>query len=243
LAINAISAAPSGVLIVHDELAPMQVLAEGLRERGYDTRLLDEAAFAAAVGSYTPAAVFMYVHAVIDPVVERRLIDYAEAGGRLVILHHGLASAKTRNEHWLPFLGVKIFPRDDPRFPWKVLRGRFEFVNLRPGHYITTHRVEYPRRTSYEPSDAPSAPQDLPAIEFPDTEVFLNHVFTDARRKTVLFGFRIEAEGRIHVQDRAGWMMPAGKGHVFYFQPGHLAGDFREPRYVQILVNCIEWRP
>jgi trehalose utilization protein len=45
------------------------------------------------------------------------------------------------------------------------------------------------------------------------------------------------------MQDRAGWMMPAGRGWIFYFQPGHNARDFEHPSFLQILVNAIEWKP
>ncbi|MGH9629157.1 MAG: ThuA domain-containing protein [Bryobacteraceae bacterium] len=50
-----------------------------------------------------------------------------------------------------------------------------------------------------------------------------------------------EIEGMTIMQDRAGWVMQAGKGHVFYFQPGHFARDLENPAYSQILMNAIEW--
>lgn len=68
-------------------------------------------------------------------------------------------------------------------------------------------------------------------------------MFTDGRKKTVLFGLKATADGRTYRQDRGGWMLPAGKGHVFYFQPGHHARDFEHPGYIQILVNAIRWQP
>jgi trehalose utilization protein len=116
-------------------------------------------------------------------------------------------------------------------------------VNLRPGHFITGHKLTYPMMIAYRPEDAPSQNQMLPRLELPDTEIFLNQIFTDASRKTVLFGFKTTVDGITYMQDRAGWMMPAGKGWVFYFQPGHFAGGYENTRYAQILVNAVGWRP
>lgn len=228
------------VWVVHDDEGPMRVLAEILVAAGHTVVVEEQDAFRKRMKSPPPAAIFMYVHGDLADDVTEYLITYAKRGGRLIVLHHGLASGKAKNERWMEFLGVKIFPRNDPVFPWKVLRGTFELVNLAPDHYVTSHRVSYPARVRYRPSDAPSTEQELPAITLPATEVFLNQVFTDGRRKRVLFGFRIEVGGRVYMQDRAGWVMPAGEGQVFYFQPGHRAEDFRNPGYAQILLNAVE---
>ena len=58
----------------------------------------------------------------------------------------------------------------------------------------------------------------------------------------MLYGFKTEIAGKAYMQDRAGWLKNAGRGHIFYFQPGHRAEDYT-PAYVQILVNAITWRP
>ena len=183
----------------------------------------------------------MYVHSPIQPQLEEDLIRFATDGGRLVALHHGIASAKVANPAWLKLLGIHIHPRNHPTHPWNVLRGNYQLVNLSPDHYVTSHKLRYPLEVSYTPSDTPSMEQRLPGLEFPDTEIFLNQLFTDARQKTVLYGFKTVIDGRTHMQDRAGWLKQTGRGHVFYFQPGHFAGDFT-PAYVQILANAITWK-
>ncbi len=238
----AFGAAPA-VLIVHDEEEPAKELAAGLERHGYKPVVEHAKVFRQRKDAISARAVFMYVHGVLDPVEEEQFIRYAEGGGRLIVLHHGIASAKVKNKRWLPFLGIAILPRNHPEHPWRVLNGTVRLVNLQPGHYVTSNKVEYGMRVAYTPSDVPSTGQQLPAIEFPKTEAFLNQLFTDARRKTVLFGFCIEDGGKTYMQDRGGWMMPAGKGHVFYFQPGHAAHDFQNRNYVQILVNAFEWPP
>jgi hypothetical protein len=50
-------------------------------------------------------------------------------------------------------------------------------------------------------------------------------------------------EGVVIQQDRGGWIMPAGRGWVFYFQPGHFARDLEIASYLQMLVNAIRWEP
>ena len=121
----------------------------------------------------------------------------------------------------------------------------FTLVNLNPGHFITSHNVEYNRRVVYRSSDAPSQPRTFDAIDFKDTEVFLNQQFTDGRTKTVLFGFSCTdpQTGQTHNQDRGGWYKRANKGWVFYFQPGHTVADFENPVYRQIILNSLIWKP
>ncbi|MBI1896413.1 MAG: ThuA domain-containing protein [Acidobacteria bacterium] len=238
----ALSAAPD-IYLVHDTPGPMRALAAILEKNGYRVAVEEQPAFRAHLGSLTAQAIFMYVHDEFEAPIEKRLIEWTRGGGRLIVLHHGMASAKMRNRDWPEFLGVRILPRDHPTHAWKVLRGNFQLVNLRPDHWVTSHRVNWPKTVAYTPSDSPSVEQILPAIELPDTELFHNQLFSDARRKTVLLGMKGEIDGRVIMQDRGGWMMPAGKGWVFYFQPGHFARDLQNESYSRIIMNAIEWQP
>jgi hypothetical protein len=221
----------------------METLARLLKARRYEPRVQDQKTFRTRMDGIKARAIFMYVHDSFDEEIESFLVRWTQDGGRLIVLHHGMASARMKNKMWPDFLGVRILPRDHPVHPWKVFRGTFQVVNLQPDHWVTTHRVQWPSTTKYTPSDAPAAEQDLPSFDLPDTELFHNQLFTDGRRKTVLLGMKGEAEGRMLMQDRAGWMMPAGRGWIFYFQPGHNARDFEHPSFLQILVNAIEWKP
>lgn len=238
--------APAGkVLIVADEWGPMEPLTGYLRQTaGYAVESVDQKKLPKDLGAF--AGVFMYVHGRLSEPASQAMIAYTQGGGRLVILHHGIASGKVRTPSWMAFTGMHIAPRDDPNHPWKVLGNTTHtLVNLRPGHYVTSHRVRYDRRVTYLSSDAPSRPVKLPAIDLPRTEIFLNQHFTDGRAKTVLFGFLADpGEGkRAIMQDRSGWYKPAGKGWVFYLQPGHAAADFQNGPFRQILWNCLTWRP
>jgi type 1 glutamine amidotransferase len=202
----------------------------------------DQAAFRAMPSAIDANAMVMYVHGPLEEEVEDALLAYARGGGRLVLLHHAIASARLQNKRWLAELGVAIRPRGSGQHAWEVVTGDVQVVNLLPGHYITSHGVHYPKRIRYTPSDHPSAEQELPAFELPATEAFVNQLFTDARRKTLLLGFSVTTGGRTIQQDRAGWTLPLGRGQVVYLQPGHRPEDFRNPCFVQIIRNAIEWR-
>jgi hypothetical protein len=214
------------------------------REGGFDIRRIDQKDLGGDLRACH--AVFMYIHGPFDAAAEKVLIEYVTGGGRLVVLHHGIASARVRNPDWLRMAGVAISPRDDPKHPWRVIgQTTHTLVNLQPGHYITSHNVTYGRTVEYVSSDAPGPAVKRPALDLPNTEVFVNQQFTDDPRKTVLFGSMcIDPQtGQTIMQDRGGWYKPAGSGWLFYLQPGHAESDFRERNYCQIILNCLTWPP
>ena len=233
----------SRLLIVADEWKHMHVLADLLKTHGYEVQCVEQNSLESDLSQY--AGVFMYIHRTFEPHAEKALIDYAKNGGRLIVLHHGIASGKVENPEWLCFTGIYIAAKDDPNYPWRVVRGMHTLVNLQPNHYITSHNVEYDRMINYQSSDSPSLPHKYPALDLHDTEVFLNQHFTDGREKTVLFGFhyRDEETRKEIMQDRSGWYKPVRKGWLFYLQPGHSELDFKNRNYAQILLNCLGWKP
>jgi len=203
--LNAAGKEAGRILIVADERPPMDTLADFLRmEGGFEITYAEQDAVAEDLGTYR--AVFMYIHGAMKPRTERILIDYALGGGRLIVLHHGIASARVNNPEWLKMAGIWLNPRNHPTAPWRVIGNTTHtIVNLQPDHYITSHRVQWPQTIEYTPSDAPSVAQKLPAIALADTEVFLNQHFTDGRAKTVLLGFHCvdPATGEVFMQDRS----------------------------------------
>ncbi len=228
--------------IVADEWPQMQPLTTFLTQAGYDVHPFEEENMPSDRSTYDAA--FMFLHKVIDPRVEQALIGYTENGGRLVILHHGLASAKLQNPDWLRLTGMHIEPKDAPEDAWRVIPDiTHTLVNLNPNHYIASNRVAYPTTCEYRSSDRPGLLRTYPAVPFHHTEFFMNQQFRDGREKTVLFGSHcVDPDtGEVVMQDRGGWLKPAKKGWVFYFQPGHLPSDFENETYRQILLNCLTW--
>jgi hypothetical protein len=112
--------AQSTVYAVHDTPEPMKTLRLSLSKLGIRVVLEDQKLFSQHMSSMRPQAILMYIHDEFDPAVERFLISYTEQGGRLIVLHHGMASGKMRSARWPGFLGVQILPRDHPD-----LRGRY----------------------------------------------------------------------------------------------------------------------
>jgi hypothetical protein len=238
------NAAADKILIVSDEWPQMEVFAAYLeREGGYTVEKVEQDAMPPDLSGYH--GVVQFVHGMLQDDPAAKLIDYATGGGRLMVLHHGVSAAKKNTKGWYDFLGMELDrTKGTPKYYEWIHGITLTVANLNPGHYITSHKVKYPHRVEYTPSDQPSMPLDAPALEFKDTEVFLNHQFTDGRAKTVLFGFRYEdaKTGAVHMQDRAGWYKATGAGWLFYFQPGHIVSDFEDPNYAQILLNCFTWQ-
>jgi hypothetical protein len=240
-----VSCMAESVLIVADEWPQMEVLAGYLHDKGgYEIEKVEQDQMPGDLSGYR--AVFEFVHGDLKDDPARALMDYAENGGRLIVVHHGISSAKKKTKGWLPFLGIELDLGKDAEHPYNwVHEVSFTLVNLNPNHYITSHNVNYPKIIEYQSSDQPSKPAKSPAIEFENSEVFLNHQFTDGREKTVLFGFHYKdpETGEIYMQDRSGWLKRVGRGYAFYFQPGHTVSDFEDPDYCQILLNCLTWNP
>jgi len=245
------------VLIIQDEEPQMEVLSSFLQEHGsFDVTVVEQNALPEDFSIYK--AVLLYIHGAMAEPVEVRSIKYTEAGGRLVILHHSISSGKARNKYYFDFLGIRL---DNPEhssgpvepgdgYGWRDEGTNGEGVtltvmNLNPHHYITTHRVAWPDTIRYTPSDFPSVEGQYPAIRLDNSEVYLNHKFTDGRGKTVLMGLKYYDDRVDHtfMQDRAGWIKTRGKGRIIYLMPGHSVSDYQNPNIAQIVLNAINWQP
>jgi hypothetical protein len=229
----------TNILIVSDEKCQMHRLEKNLCELSdYQfTQVLPEN-MDDDLSDYTH--VIMYVHSTLDDVVESALINYAVAGGRLIVLHHGIASAKMKNKRWLPFLGVKLYPRDHGEYPWGVLADTLHtMVNLCPGHYITTNEINYEKTLKFETDYPRDFSGEFQAFDLQNTEIFLNQR-VDSVDKVILFGVCNE-KGDI-MQASSGWIKNTGKGKVFYFQAGHNESDFDNANFLQVIRNTIEWK-
>ncbi len=229
------------VLILSDEWPSMYRLAESINSDGsYMIDSSDQKHLPDNLDRY--AFIFMYIHKTLENDVEDRLIAYANDGGRLIVLHHGVASAKMQNLLWLGFLGVELFSGDDPQYPWKVLADTTHImVNLNPGHFITSNGMVYEKTIDFK-SDYPQAPEGTyPAFDLPGTEIFLNQRFTKDSERTILFGVATE-NGDI-MQPTSGWYRKTAKGWLFYYQAGHRAEDFVNKNFSQAIRNTMDWVP
>ena len=242
--------ASSKLLIVHDELPQVEVLASFLIEQGgLDITVVEQSALPEDWSAYR--AVIAYIHRVLEVATEKKLIAYAENGGRFIALHHSISSHKARNEFFFDFLGIRLDNPGEARNPVTPGGGygwrdeSLTLVNLNPAHYITSHNVVWGDEIPYTPSDQPSVESLYPSITLHESEVYMNHKFTDGREKTVLMGFKFldERNGQLFMQDRAGWLKRRGAGEVVYFMPGHAASDFENRSISQMILNAIIWEP
>ncbi|WP_339924082.1 ThuA domain-containing protein [uncultured Cyclobacterium sp.] len=227
------------VLIVSDTWPEMEVLSEGLVEKGYLVSKTSEEELQSDLSGFD--FVFMYVHVTHAPRTTQVLIDYTMNGGSLVVLHHGISSSKMKNPQWLDFLGIALYPRDHQEYPWKVLANlTYSMVNLNPGHFISSNEMDYENVTTFKSEYETNYEGEYSAFQLVNTELFLNQRFTEDQR-TILYGFRTEDGSRI--QPTSGWYSKKGKGMVFYYQAGHAASDYQNPNFHQVILNTLEWDP
>lgn len=239
------TASAKTVWVVADEFDQMKALAEYLDKfGGIKLQLFEQKNFPSVIPSRIHG-VIEFVHLKLNDNVAQTIIDYTLKGGKTIVLHHGISSGKKETKGWYEFLGVNLDQSKDAKFPYHYFHETdFCFVNLNPLHYITSNKVNYPLLVKYRSSDIPSEEKEYPALEFKNSEVFVNHAFTDGREKTVLFGFKCKDPntGEIIMQDRSGWYKPKGKGWIFYFHPGHITEDYRNSDFCQIILNCFTWK-
>ncbi|MEK7409450.1 MAG: ThuA domain-containing protein [Acidobacteriota bacterium] len=237
MALSCSALAAADVLIVADEVPAMEVLAGKLKAAaGVQSTIVQQTAMPADLSKYS--ALVVYIHRTIGEPAEKAFINYAESGGRLVLLHHSISSGKRANNYWFPFLKISLPAGSLEQGGYKYFDPAvMEIVNLAPREFITTHKVAYDRKVSYRDQG------ELPGFRLEDTEVYLNHVLTAPR--TVLLGLKFTdpKSGQTYMQDRAGWYMKTGQGWVMYFMAGHGAREFEHPAYAQILVNAIASGP
>jgi len=233
-----------GVLIIQDEKPQMDVLAKFLTEKGkLHVKIIDQQSLPTQLSAYK--AVIVFIHRQLDEPTERAIIDYTKAGGRLVCLHHSISSRKAENKFYFDFLGMQLNkgPMEDGGYAWKA--SNWTLVNLNPRHYITNHDIEWNQQMTYSSSDKPAMEKSYPCIALKnDSEVFINHRFTDGREKTVLCGmiYTDKATGKTYMQDRGAWIKNRGKGTIVYLMPGHCESDYQNENIARMVLNTVNWQ-
>lgn len=241
------------VLIVQDEMPAVEVLSHFLRDTGkLNVTVVDQKNFPKDLSPY--GAVIGYIHRQLEEPVEVAIIDYTQRGGRYIALHHSISSGKAQNKYYFDFLGIQLDQPAQSKHPVEPGKGYgwvegedivLTLVNLNPHHYITNHRVNWPGMISYASSDNPSVEKRYPSISLHDSEVYMNHKFTDGREKIVLCGLKFldKRNNRLFMQDRAVWIKQYGEGRIVYIMPGHKPSDYQNPNISQMILNATQWTP
>lgn len=232
-------AGAADVLVVADEIPAMEFLAGRLQaEENVSCEVVTQSAMPAALAPFR--AVIVYLHGKLGEPAEKALVDYTKAGGKLVVLHHSISSGKRQNKEWFRFLGVALPEGEVGQGGYKWIEPvTLDVVNLASDHFITTNKLTFPGRISYRRSDVGGVEELRSGFTLHDSEVYLNHTFTEPR--TVLLGFRYTdaKSGQVYMQDRAGWVRPAGRGTIIYLLPGHSVKDFEDPTYARLVINAV----
>ncbi len=101
------SGAPGKVLIIQDEMPQIEVLAGFLREQGgLEVAVVDQEALPADFSPFS--AVIAFIHRDLKVTTGKAIIDYTLGGGRHIVLHHTISSAKAENEFYFDFLGIRL---------------------------------------------------------------------------------------------------------------------------------------
>lgn len=237
------SAGPRKVLIVQDELPQMAVLAEFLRETGHlSVTIMDQQSLPEDLSEYQ--AVVVFIHRDLEARTEQSIIHYTKNGGKLICLHHSISSKKALNRFYFDFLGIRLDKGSMETGGYKWIASNWSLVNLNSQHFITNSDVNWDETIVYTPSDYPSTEHVYPSITLQDdSEVFINHKFTDGREKTVLCGivYHDAETNKTYMQDRGAWIKKQDKGTIVYFMPGHAVSDYENKNISQMILNAIRW--
>ena len=234
----------SGVLIIQDERPQMDVLTKFFTEKGkLPVMIIKQESLPKQLSEYK--AVIVFIHRDLHEQTERAIIDYTKAGGRLIALHHSISSKKAENKFYFDFLGMQLNkgPMEDGGYAWKA--SSWTLVNLNTKHYITNHNIEWEKQVAYTSSDQPSVEKSNPSINLKDdSEVFINHRFTDGRQKTVLCGliYTDKESGKTYMHDRGAWIKQQGKGTIVYLMPGHSVSDYQNENIARMVLNAVNWQ-
>ncbi len=262
IALPARAADGKRVLIVMDEREQMETLAKYLKDKsGIDSTIVDQKTVPDDWSHFD--AVIGFVHGALQEPIELKIIDYTKNGGRYVCLHHMISSGKSKNKYYFDFLGVRMTEIENAREPSEP-GGHYAWrepvditvVNLNPSHYITSHDVTWPEKTTFRTtgtspnsagpnSTSPSSgtEREYPALTL-HGEAYMNVLFADTD-KTVLLGLKYldDRNNAQYMQQAEGWLKPAGKGCIVYLQPGHFTQEFQVPAVSQMVLNAILWQP
>jgi hypothetical protein len=230
------------VLFVADEHPAMELVAGKLKaEEGIAGRVVWQTNLPPDLSAFSAVAV--YIHKGLNESAEKAFIGYAQAGGKLVVLHHSISSGKRKNKEWFKFLGVALPEGDVTTGGYKWIEGiTQQIVKLAPDHFITAHRVNYSERVPFKlAGDAQE--ESLPGFTLTDSEVYINHVLAGPHTPLLGFKYADAKSGQTYMQARAGWCKPSGKGWIVYLAPGHGLEDLKHPAFQRIVLNALIWQP
>ncbi len=161
--------------------------------------------------------------------------SFLEAGGGVVVFHHGLfpGNGKAGILQVLGGFGQSI--------SWNTKEGQ-NVINVAPGHFVTTNSIEYPDMVEYaDPGNG--VPMELYSFfnNTPDERYTSSGINDTADDVEILFASNYVQNGSTHILGFT-HQRPTWKGIVIWYQPGEYqpnALDDLDGNNFQILANEI----
>lgn len=217
--------------------------ADGLVEHHTSSLASATAALAVPFGSASAYDVLVYF-AHRDPVgdtgEQAAFVAATEAflvaGGGVVSFHHGSYGGPGKAA-MMELIGATA----TGDVPWNTVEGQ-NVINVSPGHFVTSHEVEYPGSLAYaDPAHGVAAGVYPSFTNIPDERYPEFAVNPTAGNLEVLFGSDYDDHGTTHLLGFT-HRMPGWLGVVVAYQPGEYqpnALDDRDGNGFQILANAI----
>lgn len=198
----------------------------------------------------------------VNATLQNALVAYAENGGGILALHHGLYNDIDDADNTLNknILAQTLFKTESAEAGWGAERNTYKLVSTNYGHFVSTFQVNLENNPAMEaPGSWPAHPGQAalnsslslyPTIEVFD-EIYTNKVFintpafgVDVNKITPLFsnnlsGAQAHTEGFVRTfnansDDKI--------GRIGFFQPGESKQSFgTDTNYGQVVRNAVFW--
>ena len=224
------------VVIVTDVPAITAALAASLKAvDSIDSDIVSQRQLPADLRAYR--AVIVHIEGALQATAAKAFQDYAEDGGRLILLHNSIGANKS--SEWMSFVGVKLGSGDAAKGGLRnIPNATVDLVALTHRNFVIENKVAYSKLVPYQ-SHSRTREMTLPGLTFRGTEVFLNHTYTRVKRPLMGIKATDPRSGVTHVQDSGIWVEELDKGQIYYFMLGQTVEDFQTKAYVQMIANAV----
>ena len=208
----------------------------------------DTADISSTLADYDVVVFYKHWATGMTTAIEDALIGFADDGGGLIAIHHGLyndGGAKDRL--------VEAFGAGSAEQGWSARApSPFTLTSSAHGHFITTHGVTWPDTDPADDTALNPHPDGVPALTLTD-EVYGNTVFED----DIVFGTGVGEITPLLANDVTGWpeqtatagfarrIDPSGDGTVgrlVYLQPGERQENYAADSALgQMIQNAVRW--
>ncbi len=149
-----------------------------------------------------------------EPAEQKALTKFLEGGGGVVVLHHSIANYPDWPDWWRNNVGGLYVLYGNDRHPPSRYFAGFEGVAVRVGSHPVTERFNIPWRYQDESY----------------ADLWVSDDVTPLLRTTAFGSDEVLA-----------WVGPSKYGRVAYIQPGHGDRIMRDPIYLNLIEDSLNW--